>query len=56
VAGNGATIKGAQLTCNTVIGAIGGNLLIQSEQAPTTTPASNGKPAARWSLAWTIVR
>jgi len=32
VAGNDATIKGAQLTGNTVIGAIGGNLLIQSEQ------------------------
>jgi filamentous hemagglutinin len=32
VAGNDATIKGAQLTGNTVIGAIVGNLLIQSEQ------------------------
>ncbi len=32
VAGNDATVKGAQLTGNTVIGAIGGNLLIQSEQ------------------------
>ncbi|HET7329512.1 hemagglutinin repeat-containing protein [Dyella sp.] len=32
VSGNDTTIKGAQLTGNTVIGAIGGNLLIQSEQ------------------------
>ena len=32
VSGNDTTIKGAQLTGNRVIGAIGGNLLIQSEQ------------------------
>jgi hypothetical protein len=32
VSGNDTTIKGAQLTGNTVIGAIGSNLLIQSEQ------------------------
>ncbi|MGN6322893.1 MAG: hemagglutinin repeat-containing protein [Dyella sp.] len=32
VSGNDATIKGAQLTGNTVIGTVGNNLLIQSEQ------------------------
>jgi filamentous hemagglutinin len=32
VSGSDTTIKGAQLTGNTVLGAIGGNLLIQSEQ------------------------
>ncbi|WP_240669182.1 hemagglutinin repeat-containing protein [Dyella sp. M7H15-1] len=32
ISGNDTTIQGAQLTGNTVLGAIGGNLLIQSEQ------------------------
>ncbi|WP_240669210.1 hemagglutinin repeat-containing protein [Dyella sp. M7H15-1] len=32
ISGNDTTIRGAQLTGNTVLGAIGGNLLIQSEQ------------------------